>query len=58
MYKNIMALQCKDCGDKKALKCKEKPKHDSKLLFNDKKYCTLSNPETPFLVLLEGIYGQ
>jgi len=36
-YTNIMALQCKDCDERKALKCQESPKHDSILFFHDRK---------------------
>jgi len=34
-YTDIMALQCKDCGDRKALKCQEFPKHGSIPFFNE-----------------------
>ena len=53
-----MALQCKDCGDKKALKCKEEPKYHSTLFFRDKKYCALANSEIAFYVLFGTSYGQ
>ena len=49
-YTNILALQCKNSGDRKALKFKEEPKHDSILFFHDKKYCALANPEIAFYV--------
>ena len=51
-HTNIRAFQCKDYGNKKTLKCKEDPKHDSMLFFHAKKYCTLANPELAFLYFL------
>ena len=48
-YTDIMALQCKDCGEKTTLKCKELPKYDSIPFFHDRKYCTVANPEMSFL---------
>ena len=52
-YKNIIASQRKDYGDKKALKFKEEPRHDSLLFFHDKQYCTFASPEIAFLCFLK-----
>jgi len=57
-YTDIMALQCKDCGDKTTLKCKELPKHDSILFFHDRKDCTVANPGNAISVLLGSSYCQ
>ena len=57
-YANIMALQCKDCGEETTLKCKEYPKRDSTLFFHDRKDCTVANPEIVFSVFFGSSYCQ
>ena len=53
-YTDMIALQCKDYGDKTTLKCKELPKHDSILFFHDRKDCTVANPE----IVLSVFFGS
>ena len=46
---DIMALQCKDCGDRKALKCQEFPKYYSILFFQRESNAWLLILKLPFL---------
>ena len=57
-YTDIMALQCKDCGDRKVLKCQEQPKYDSVLFFHDRKKCMVANPDIAFSVFFGSSYCQ
>ena len=57
-YTHIMALRCKECGDATTLKCNEWPKHDSMLVFHERKDCTVVNPEIVFSEFFGSSYCQ
>jgi len=49
-YIDIMALQCKGCGEKTMLNAKNSPNMIAYSFFHDRKDCTVANPEIVFSV--------